>query len=267
MGGLQRTPPGSIQRSQRRRRQPRHLDDYEVGGVGTAPSPPPVVGGVTVVHTPPGGRGRRARSRPGERPRAADFWSQPEVLPGEVVEEVGVQEEGLREVVQEAAVQEEGPGEVVQEVGVQGEGPGGEVQKWAAYSEDEGEVSTPELRRRLASLRSDSPEDPALEVAVRDEEPAPQVEEDDEAGAGQWEQEELGQEEGRGLGLVAARTGEVREEEVDQQDFAADLGTGGVENQGGREEPAGTSAREEEVRRSRAVEVGSRREEEGKDCA
>ena len=91
-----------------------------------------------MVHTPPGGRGRRARSGPGERPRAADFWSQPEVLPVEVVEEAGVQEKGHREGVQEAAVHEEGQGEVqeVQEVGVQEEGPGEEVQGRAAYSED-----------------------------------------------------------------------------------------------------------------------------------
>ena len=100
MGGLQRTPPGSGQRSQRLRRPPRHLDDYEVEGGGTPPSPPPVVGGVKVVHTPIrplGGRGRRGpvpqlptepaqaagESRQtedaglGRRAVAADFFLQP----------------------------------------------------------------------------------------------------------------------------------------------------------------------------------------------
>ena len=106
MEGLQGTPSGSSQRCQRTRRQPCHLDAYQVKGGGTGTSPPPVVGGVRVVHTPhrlPGGRGRRAKSGPGERPRAADFWTQP----GPSQEEVQQEEEGLHITV-EVSSDEEG---------------------------------------------------------------------------------------------------------------------------------------------------------------
>ena len=60
-----------------------------------------------------GGRGRPARSGPGERPRAADFWSQPDVPLDEGQEEGRLQ--GLVDRTQEADTEEDG--EQVQEAG------------------------------------------------------------------------------------------------------------------------------------------------------
>ena len=145
MGGLQRTPPGSSQRSQRIRRQPPHLDAYEVGGGGNTVSPPHVIGGVSVVHTPhrpPGGRGRRATSGLGERPRAADFWTQPE--PSQDV--VQQPEEGLHPA--EPGVEEEA------QEGVE-PGPAVPVAEQETRIEDEGlQLGPREAELGLAAART-----------------------------------------------------------------------------------------------------------------
>ena len=144
------------------RRQPRHLDDYEVEGGGTVSSPPLLVGRVTVVHTPqrlPGGRGRRARPSPSVR-----VLGESQECLDRIGEFIGSRGLPRREV----------QGEAVEEVGAgQGE------------QEDQGQEEGQGLG--LTAARTGQ--------VAEEEELVPRVDNDDEVDAGQVEQQEQGQEE------------------------------------------------------------------------